>query len=103
MQNAKLSLTQWSRTCRKVYGLVPIVQKYVQQDTQKLKLFKRYVDDTVCTAKGKPIYYLEHANSLQKNLQFIFETTNGFGDLTFLYLNIKLNEVGKFVVIGTKN
>ena len=73
-----------------------------KEDTLELKLFKRYVDDLVCTVKGKPLDYLECANSLHKNLQFTLETPNGSGDLAFLDLNINLNEDRK-VVIGSKN
>ena len=51
--------------------------------------------DIVCTVKGKPLDYLEYANSLHKNLQFTLETPNGNGNLAFLNLNIKLNEARK--------
>ena len=67
-------------------------EKGRKEDTLELKLFKRYVDDIVCTVKGNPLDYLEYANSLHKNLQFILETPNGSGDLAFLDLNINLNE-----------
>ena len=67
-------------------------EKGRKQDTLELKLFKRYMDDIVCTVKGNPLDYLEYANSLHKNLQFTLETPNGSGDLAFLDLNINLNE-----------
>ena len=92
MQNAKVSLTQNIRPCRKLFGSVPIVQKKVEKRTLELKLFKRYVDDIVCTVKGNPLDYLEYANSLHKNLQFTLETPNGSGDMAFIDLNINLNE-----------
>ena len=63
-----------------------------KEDTLELKLFKRYVDDIVCTVKGNPLDYLEYANSLHKNLQFTLETPNGSAELAFLDLNINLNE-----------
>ena len=63
-----------------------------KEDTMELKLFKRYVDDIVCTVKRNPLDYLEYANSLHKNLQFTLQTPNGSGDLAFLDLNINLNE-----------
>ena len=58
----------------------------------ELKLFKRYVDDIVCTVKRNPLDYFEYATSLHKNLQFTLETPNGSGDLAFLDLNINLNK-----------
>ena len=67
-------------------------EKGTKEDTQELKLIKRYVDDTVCTINGNPLDYLEYANSLHKNLQFFLETPNGSGDLAFLDLNINVNE-----------
>ena len=67
-------------------------EKGRKEDTLELKLFKRYVDDIVCTVKRNPLDYLEYANSLHKNLQFTLETPNGSGDLAFLDLNINLNE-----------
>ena len=39
------------------------VKRY-KRDTPKLKLFKRYVNDIVCTIKGNPLNYLERSNSL---------------------------------------
>ena len=70
-------------------------EKGSKEDTVVLKLFKRYVDDIVCTVKGNPLDYLEYANSLHKNLQFTLETPNGSGDLAFLHQNINLNEYRK--------
>ena len=67
-------------------------EKGRKEDILELKLFKRYVDDIVCTVKGNPLDYLENANSLHKNLQFTLETPNGSGDLAFLDLNINLSE-----------
>ena len=67
-------------------------EKGTKEDTQELKLIKRYEDDTVCTINGNPLDYLEYANSLHKNLQFTLETPNGSGDLAFLDLNINVNE-----------
>ena len=67
-------------------------EKGRKEDTLELKLFKRYVDDIVCTVKGSPLDYLEYANSLHKNLQFTLESPNGSGDLALLDLNINQNE-----------
>ena len=67
-------------------------EKGRKEDTLELKLFKRYVDDIVCTVMGNPLDYLEYANSLHKNLQFTLETPNGSGDLAFLDINININE-----------
>ena len=67
-------------------------EKGTKKDTQELKLFKRYVDDIVCTVKGNTLVYLEFANFLHKNLQFTLETPNGSGDLAFLDLNINVNK-----------
>ena len=67
-------------------------EKGRKEDTLELKLFKRYVDDIVCTVKRNPLDYLEYANFLCKNLQFTLETPNGSGYLAFLDLNINLNE-----------
>ena len=67
-------------------------EKGRKEDTLELKLFKRYVDDIVCTVKGNPLDYLEYANSLPKNFQFTLEKPNGRGDLAFLDLNINLQE-----------
>ena len=67
-------------------------EKGGKEDTLELKLFKRYVDDIVCTGNGNPLDYLEYANSLHMNLQFTLETLNGSEDLAFLDLNINLNE-----------
>ena len=67
-------------------------EKSRKEDRLELKLFKRYVDDIVCTVKGNTLDYLEYAKSLHKNLQFTLETPNGSGDLAFLDLNINLNK-----------
>ena len=67
-------------------------EKGRKEDTLELKLFKRYVDEIVCTVKWNPLDYLEYANFLPKNLQFTLETPNGSGDLAILELNINLNE-----------
>ena len=72
--------------------LFVLCRKGRKEDTIELKLFKRYVDDIVCTVKGSPLDYLEYANSLHKNLQFTLEPPNGRGDLAFLDLNINLNK-----------
>ena len=67
-------------------------EKGTKEDTHELKLFKRYVDDTACTVRWKPLDYLEYAKSLHRNLKFTLETPNGSGDLAILDLNINLNK-----------
>ena len=41
---------------------------------EEMKLFKRYVDVIICTARGDPDEYLNIANSLHNNLQFTLES-----------------------------
>ena len=60
MQNAKLSMTNCAG-------------KGTTEDTHEVKLFKRYVDHIVCTVNGNSLDYVEHANSLNNNLQFTLE------------------------------
>ena len=67
-------------------------EKCTVEDTQEFKAFKRYVDDIVCTGKGNPQGYLEYVNSLHKNLQFTLETPNANGNLTFIDLNLSIND-----------
>ena len=64
----------------------------MKEDTEELKLFKRYVDDIVCTVKGKPLNYIEYTQSLHKHLPYALETPNGGEDVQFLDLNINENE-----------
>ena len=91
------------RTCRKLYGSVPIVRKKVPRRTQELRIFRRYVDDIVCTVKGDPLEYLENANSLHKHLQFTLETKNCSGDLAFIQLNKNVNKDRKISFQGYQN
>ena len=67
-------------------------EKGTKEDTQELKVFKRYVINIVCIVRGNPLDCLEQAKFLHKNLQFTIETPNGSGDLAFLDLNINVNE-----------
>ena len=55
---------------------------------KEMKLFKRYVDDIICTVRGDPDKYLKIANSLQNKLQFTLEKENMDGDLGFLTLTL---------------
>ncbi|XP_075247191.1 uncharacterized protein LOC142340502 [Convolutriloba macropyga] len=64
-------------------------EKVSKENTQELKLFKRYVDDIVYIVKKNPLDYLEYAKSLHKDLYFTLETPNDSGDQAFLDLNIK--------------
>ena len=54
-----------------------------------INLFKRYVDDIICTVRGDPDEHLKFAN-LSHNLQFILEV-NMEADLAFLDINVKVS------------
>ena len=56
-----------------------------------MKLFKRYVDDIICTVRGDPDEYLKFANSLHNNLQFTLEKVNMDGGLAFLDINVNVS------------
>ena len=77
VQNAKISLTRILKTCKKLYGSVPILQKGTTEDTQELKLFKRYLDDIMCTVKVNHLDCFDKAYSLHQNLQFTLEVSTG--------------------------
>ena len=57
----------------------------------EMKLFKRYVDDFICTVRGDPDEYLKFANSLHNNLQFTLEKVNMEGNLAFLEINVNVS------------
>ena len=57
----------------------------------EMKLFKRYVDDIICTVRGDPDEYLKFANSLHNNLQFTLEKVNMDGGLAFLDINVNVS------------
>ena len=56
-----------------------------------MKLFKRYVDDIICTVRGDRDEYLKFANSLHNNLQLTLEKVNMDGDLAFLDINVNVS------------
>ena len=56
----------------------------------EMKLFKRYVDDTICTVRGDPDKFLKFANSLH-NLQLTLEKVNMEEDLAFVHINVNLS------------
>ena len=58
---------------------------------KEMKLFKRYVDDIICTVRGDPDEYLKFANSLHNNLQFTLEKVNMDGGLAFLDINVNVS------------
>ena len=58
-----------------------------------MRLFKRYVDDIICTVRGYPDVYLKFENSVHNNLHFTLEKVNLDGDLAFLGINV--NESSK--------
>ena len=64
---------------------------------EEMKLFKRYVDDIICTVRGDPDENLKFANSLHNNLQFTLEKVNMEGNLAFL--DIKVNVSSKINII----
>ena len=65
------------------------------KSVQQAKLFLRYVDDIVRTAKGDPEKLLRAANLLHPNLQFTIVTPNTNGKLTFLDLQISIDKSRK--------
>ena len=67
-------------------------EKCTAEDRQEFKAFKRYMDDIACSGKGNPQRYLEYVNSLHKNLQFTLETPEADGNLTFIDLNLSIND-----------
>ena len=58
---------------------------------EEMKLFKRYVDDIICTVLGDPDEFLKFANSLHNNLQFTLEKVYMEEDLAFLYVNVNVS------------
>ena len=58
---------------------------------EEMKLFKRYVDDIICTVRGDPDKYLKFATSLHNNLQFTLEKVNMEGHLAFLDINVNVS------------
>ena len=58
---------------------------------EEMKLFKRYVDDIICTVRGDPDEYLKFANSLHNNLQFTLEKVNIEENLAFLDINVNVS------------
>ena len=58
---------------------------------KEMKLFKRYVDDIICTVRGDPDEYLKFAKSLHNNLPFTLEKVNMDGDLVFLDINVNMS------------
>ena len=54
-------------------------------------MFKKFVDDIICTVCGEPDEYFKLANSLHKNLQFTLEKINVEGDLAFLGINVNVS------------
>ena len=58
-----------------------------------MKLFLRYVDEIVRTARGEPSCLLDAANSLHSRENTLEKTTLE-GNLPFLDLNIKYPRVG---------
>ena len=73
-------------TSRMFFGFVRIAAI-----NRQMKLFKRYVDDIICTVLGNPDEYLKLANSLHKNLRFTLDRVNMEDNLAFLDVNVNLS------------
>ena len=58
---------------------------------EEMTLFKRYMDDIICTVRGDPEKFLKFANSLNNNLQYTSEKVNVEGDLAFLDINLNVS------------
>ena len=58
---------------------------------KEMKLFKKFLDDIICTVRGDSDKYLKFANSLQNKLQFTSEKVNMDGDLVFLDINVNVS------------
>ena len=50
------------------------------------------MENIVCTVNGKPLEYLEYANSLHKSLQISLNKLNSNGKQAFLDLDINVND-----------
>ena len=74
---------------RMLFGFVLIA--LINRHDKEMKLFKRYVDDIICTVHGDPDEYLKFANSLHNNLQITLEKVNMDGDLAFLDINVNVS------------
>ena len=64
---------------------------------EERKLFKRYVDDIICTVRGDPDEYFNFANSLHNNPQITLEKINMEGVPVFL--DILINVSSKINII----
>ena len=58
---------------------------------EEVKLFKRYVDDVICTVRGDPDEFLKFANILHHKMQFTLEKDNMEGDLAFPDINVNVS------------
>ena len=67
---------------------------------EEMKLFKRYVDDIICTVRGDPDEYLKFANSLHNNLQFNLEKVNMEENLAFLDINVNVSSKNNITCHG---
>ena len=56
-----------------------------------MKLFKRYMDDIICTVRGDPDKYIEMGNCLLNNLQFSLEKVNMEGKLAFVDIDVNVS------------
>ena len=83
-----INATVWY--CRKC---ITIREK--NKSVQQAKLFLRYVDDIVRTAKGDPEKVLLAANLLHPNLQFTIKKPNTKKKLAFLILQISIDKSRK--------
>ena len=58
---------------------------------EEMELFKRYVDDIICTVRGDPHKLLKFEKSFHNNLQFTLEKADMEGDLAFLEFNVNVS------------
>ena len=61
------------------------------QQTEVIKLLKKYNDDIICAVPGELDNNLKFTISLHKNLLFIFEKTSKEKDSTFLDINVTVS------------
>ena len=67
-----------------------------------MKLFKRYVDNIICTVRGEPDEYLKFANSLHNNLQFTLEKDKMEGNSAFLDINVNVSSKNNIMSLVSK-
>ena len=77
--------------CLNLYVLQYCSYQQTEGRFEEMKLFKMYLDDTVCTVRGDKDEFSKFAISLHKNMQFTLEKVNMEGDLAFLDSNVNVS------------